>query len=154
MLRIRGKLDEAEAAYRQAAELGHEPQPGLLLAWLGARSDRSGDSGGTPIAGRGARPGARSWLLPAAVQVMVVAQLSEEARQYADELSGIAAAFGNSALQAAAAYAAATVELASGEMGEALRQARDSLSTLERHRIAVRDREDSGFGRACPTRAR
>ena len=34
MLRIRGKLDEAEAAYRQAAELGHEPQPGLALSWL------------------------------------------------------------------------------------------------------------------------
>ena len=34
VLRIRGKLDEAEAAYRQAAELGHEPQPGLALAWL------------------------------------------------------------------------------------------------------------------------
>jgi DNA-binding NarL/FixJ family response regulator len=57
---------------------------------------------------------------------MVAAQLLEEARQYSDELSTIASAFGSSALQAAAAYAGATVELASGEMGEALRQARDS----------------------------
>jgi tetratricopeptide (TPR) repeat protein len=34
VLRIRGRLDEAEASYRQAAELGHEPQPGLALSWL------------------------------------------------------------------------------------------------------------------------
>ena len=33
VLRIRGRFDEAESAYHQAAELGHEPQPGLLLAW-------------------------------------------------------------------------------------------------------------------------
>ena len=29
--RLRGETDEAEAAYRQASECGHYPQPGLAL---------------------------------------------------------------------------------------------------------------------------
>jgi DNA-binding CsgD family transcriptional regulator len=126
VLRIRGKLDEAEAAYRQAAELGHEPQPGLLLAWLARGRTAAAIPAVRRLLAEAQGPVRRSWLLPASVQAMVAAQLLEEARQYSDELSTIASAFGSSALQAAAAYAGATVELASGEMGEALRQARDS----------------------------
>ena len=126
VLRIRGKLDEAEAAYRQAAELGHEPQPGLLLAWLARGRTAAAIPAVRRLLAEAQGPVRRSWLLPASVQAMVEAQLLEEARQYSDELSAIASAFGSSALQAAAAYAGATVELASGEMGEALRQARDS----------------------------
>ncbi len=126
VLRIRGKLDEAEAAYRQAAELGHEPQPGLLLAWLARGRTAAAIPAVRRLLAEAQGPVQRSWLLPASVQAMVAAQLSVEARQYSDELAGIASAFGSSALQAAAAYAGATVELASGEMGEALRQARDS----------------------------
>jgi DNA-binding NarL/FixJ family response regulator len=126
VLRIRGKLDEAEAAYRQAAELGHEPQPGLLLAWLARGRTAAAIPAVRRLLAEAQGPVQRSWLLPASVQAMVAAQLLEEARQYSDELSAVASAFGSSALQAAAAYAGATVELASGEMGEALRQARDS----------------------------
>ena len=126
VLRIRGKLDEAEAAYRQAAELGHEPQPGLLLAWLARGRTAAAIPAVRRLLAEAQGPVQRSWLLPAAVQAMVAAQLLEEARQYSDELSGIATAFGSSALRAAAAYAGASVELASGEMEEALRQARDS----------------------------
>jgi DNA-binding CsgD family transcriptional regulator len=126
VLRIRGKLDDAEAAYRQAAELGHEPQPGLLLAWL----DRGRIEAAVLAIRRllAERPGPvqRSWLLPAAVQVMVAAAVADEARTHSDELSGIASAFGNSALRAMAAYAAATVDLISGEIREALGQARES----------------------------
>jgi DNA-binding NarL/FixJ family response regulator len=126
VLRIRGKLDEAEAAYRQAAALGHEPQPGLLLTWLARGRTAAAIPAVRRLLAEAQGAVQRSWLLPAAVQVMVAAQLPDEARHYSDEFSGIASAFGNSALQAAAAYAAAAVELASGEMEEALRQARDS----------------------------
>ena len=126
VLRIRGKLDEAEAAYRQAAELGHEPQPGLLLTWLARGRTAAAISAVRRLLAEARGPVQRSWLLPAAVQAMVAAQLPEEARQYSEELSGIASAFGNSALHATAAYAAGTVALASGEMEEALRQARES----------------------------
>ena len=126
VLRIRGKLDEAEAAYRQAAELGHEPQPGLLLVWLARGRTAAAVSAVRRLLAEAQGPVQRSWLLPAAVQAMAAAELLEEARQYSEELSGIAAAFRNSALLATAAYAAGTVALASGEMEEALRQARES----------------------------
>ena len=55
-----------------------------------------------------------------------MAQRLDEARGHADELSQIAAAFGNSALRAMAAYATAAVELAAGETEKALGHGRES----------------------------
>ena len=126
VLRIRGNLDEAEAAYRQAAELGHEPQPGLALAWLARGRTTAAISAVRRLLAEAQDPVHRSWMLPAAVEVLVSARLLDEARQNSDELTGIASAFGNSALRAMAAYAAANVELASGEPEDSLSHARGS----------------------------
>ena len=126
VLRIRGKLDEAEAAYRQAAELGHEPQPGLALAWLARGRTTAAISAVRRLLAEAHGPVHRSWMLPAAVEVLVSGRLLDEARQNSDELTGIASAFGNSALRAMAAYAAANVELASGELEDSLSHARGS----------------------------
>jgi ATP/maltotriose-dependent transcriptional regulator MalT len=126
VLRIRGKLDEAEAAYRQAAELGHEPQPGLALAWLARGRTTAAISAVRRLLAEARDPVHRSWMLPAAVEVLVSARLLDEARQNSDELTGIASAFGNSALRAMAAYAAANVELVSGELENSLSRARES----------------------------
>jgi DNA-binding CsgD family transcriptional regulator len=126
VLRIRGKLDEAEASYRQAAELGHEPQPGLALAWLARGRTTAAISAVRRLLAEAHDPVRRSWMLPAGVEVLVSAQLLDEARQNSDELTGIASAFGSSALRAMATYAAATVHLASGETDEALSKARES----------------------------
>jgi ATP/maltotriose-dependent transcriptional regulator MalT len=126
VLRIRGKLDEAEAAYRQAAELGHEPQPGLALAWLARGRTTAAISAVRRLLAEAQGPVHRSWMLPAAVEVLVSGRLLDEARQNSDELTGIASAFGNSALRAMAAYAAANVELVSGELENSLSRARES----------------------------
>jgi DNA-binding CsgD family transcriptional regulator len=126
VLRIRGKLDEAEVAYRQAAELGHEPQPGLALSWLARGRTTAAITAIHRLLAEAHDPVHRSWMLPAAVEVLVSARLLDEARQHADELTGIASAFGHSALRAMAAYAAANVELASGELEDALSHARES----------------------------
>jgi DNA-binding CsgD family transcriptional regulator len=126
VLRIRGELDEAEAAYRRAAELGHEPQPGLALAWLARGRTTAAISAVRRLLAEAHDPVHRSWMLPAAVEVLISARLVDEARQNSDELAGIASAFGNSAVRAMAAYAAANVELASGELEDALSHARES----------------------------
>jgi DNA-binding CsgD family transcriptional regulator len=126
VLRIRGKLDEAEAAYRQAAELGHEPQPGLALAWLARGRTTAAITAIHRLLAEAHDPVHRSWMLPAAVEVLISARHLDEARQHSDELTGIASAFGNSALRAMAAYAATNVELASGELEDALSHARES----------------------------
>ena len=124
--RIRGRLDEAEADYQKAAELGHEPQPGLALLWLARGRTAAAISAINRLLAEVQGPVHRSWMLPAAVEVLVSAGLVEQARQHSDELAGIASSFGNSALRAMATHAAATVHLASGETEAALSNARES----------------------------
>jgi DNA-binding CsgD family transcriptional regulator len=126
VLRIQGKLDEAEACYQQASELGHEPQPGLALAWLARGRTAAAVSAMRRLIAEAQGPVGRSWMLPAGVELMVAAGLHNEARRYAEELSEIAASFGTPAVKALAAYGAANVGLACGEVEDALRQARES----------------------------
>jgi DNA-binding CsgD family transcriptional regulator len=126
VLRIRGKLDEAEEAYRQAAEFGFEPQPGLALSWLARGRTTAAVTAIHRLLAEAGGPVQRSRLLPAAVEILVAAQLLDEARRRSDELSEIASAFGISALWAMTAYAYAAVELASGETEDALGHGRES----------------------------
>jgi DNA-binding CsgD family transcriptional regulator len=126
VLRIRGKLDEAEEAYRQAAEFGFEPQPGLALSWLARGRTAAAVTAIHRLLAEAGGPVQRSRLLPAAVEILVAAQLLDEARRRSDELSEIASAFGISALWAMTAYAYAAVELASGETEDALGHGRES----------------------------
>jgi ATP/maltotriose-dependent transcriptional regulator MalT len=126
VLRIQGRLDEAEASYRQAAELGHEPQPGLALSWLARGRTAAAVSAMRRVLAEAVGPVRRSWMLPAGVEIMVAAELLEDARHSAEELSEIALAFGNPAVRGMAAYAAANVALASGKVEDALGRARES----------------------------
>ena len=126
VLRIQGKLDEAETCYRQAAELGYEPQPGLALSWLARGRTPAAVSAMRRLLAETQGPVARSRMLPAAVQVMVAADLLDEARKHTRELTEIASVFGNPAVRAMAAYATGNVELASGHIAEALGQAREA----------------------------
>ena len=126
VLRIQGKLDEAEDCYRQSAELGYEPQPGLALCWLARGRTPAAVSAMRRLLAEIQGPVGRSRMLPGGVHVMVAAALIDEAREHADELAEIASLFGNPAIRAMAAYARATVELASGQVVEALSQARES----------------------------
>jgi DNA-binding CsgD family transcriptional regulator/tetratricopeptide (TPR) repeat protein len=124
--RIRGKLDEAEGAYHQAAELGHEPQPGLALLWLARGRTAAAISAINRLLAEAQGPVHRSWMLPAAVEILVSAGRVDQARQHSDELAGIASSFGNAAVRAMARYAAATVHLASGQTEDALSNAREA----------------------------
>jgi DNA-binding NarL/FixJ family response regulator len=126
VLRIQGKLDEAEATYRQAAEIGYEPQPGLALLWLARGRTAPAVSAMRRVLAEAQTPVQRSLMLPAGVEVMLAAGRVEDARRYADEFFEVASGFGNPAVQAMAAYAAAGVALTSGNADEALAQARES----------------------------
>jgi ATP/maltotriose-dependent transcriptional regulator MalT len=126
VLRIQGKLDEAEATYRQAAEIGFEPQPGLALLWLARGRTAAAVSAIRRVLAEAQGPVQRSSMLPAGVEVMLAAGLVEDARRYADEFLEVASGFGNPAVQAMAGYAAASVALSSGNVDEALGQARES----------------------------
>jgi DNA-binding CsgD family transcriptional regulator len=127
VLRIKGELEAAEATHRQASDLGHDPQPGLALCWLARGRTAAAVSAIRRVLAEVPDPVHRCKLLPAAVEVLLAAGHLDESKPIADELAGIAAAFGGAALAAMAAYAAATVHLAAGEAADALRVARESL---------------------------
>jgi DNA-binding NarL/FixJ family response regulator len=124
LLRIRGRLDDAEAAYRHSAELGFEPQPGLALCWLARGRSAAALSAIRRLLAEAHGPVQRCRLLPAAVEVLLAAGDHDEARRCAQELTEIGSAFGVAAIQAAAAYGTATVRFGAGELSEALDAAR------------------------------
>jgi DNA-binding CsgD family transcriptional regulator len=132
VLRLRGDLEAAEAAYEQASTFGYEPQPGLALLWL-AR-------GRTPAAVAAVRrmltevpdPVHRSRLLPAAVQILLAAGHDDEAARLADELRAIAAPFGCAPVLARGDHARAGVALANNDPAAALPLLRRERAVWER----------------------
>ena len=118
--RLRGDFPAAERAYRSASELGRESQPGLALLRLA-----QGRTADAVSAVRGALSATndrlqRARLLPAAVEVALVAGDIDDARRACAELEAIAADFGTEVLGAMAAQARGAVELADGHPDAAL----------------------------------
>ena len=148
--RLRGELDEAEVAYREAHGWGHSPQPGLARLRL-----VQGQIDVAQAAIRGAvseaqTEVARSKLLPAQVEIMIAADQVDAARAAASELAGIAARFDSLFLRALAGHATGSVLLAAGKPDaalESLREAMRSWLELEAPYEAARTRVL--LGRAC-----
>jgi ATP/maltotriose-dependent transcriptional regulator MalT len=118
--RLRGELDAAAEAYREASRDGHDPVPGFALLRLA-----EGDVDGAVRAARrmleehGPGP-ARCGLLAAAVEVRLAAGDAAGAAELADELASLATAMGNALPAASAAYARGTGLLASGDVPSAI----------------------------------
>jgi ATP/maltotriose-dependent transcriptional regulator MalT len=122
--RLQGDFDAAEAAYRDASALGREPQPGLALLRL-AQGD--GESAAVMIRralGETVVPLQRAAMLPVLVEVMLAVGDLEEARRAADELDEIAGSGRRAMLEAMAAGARGSVELAEDRAEAALKALR------------------------------
>lgn len=118
--RVRGELDAAADAYRQASRLGSEPQPGLGLLHL-AQGDRAAAVASirrTLV--ETSEPLDRGRLLPACVEIMLAAGDMEPARVACTELEEIAEAHPRAVLEALAATARGAVALAEGDEPAAL----------------------------------
>jgi DNA-binding CsgD family transcriptional regulator len=120
VLRILGDLDGAEESYERSAQHGYEPQPGLALLWLARGRTQAAVSAARRLLAEFADPVHRSRLFPAAVEILLAAGESADARAAAEELGTIADAFQCAGLQAMAAYAAGRVELEGGDASGAL----------------------------------
>ena len=124
LLRLSGRLDEAEKAYSSSSRSGWEPQPGLALLRLAqGRPDAAAAAirralGETTIWSR------RAVLLPAQVEIALALGELEEARAASRELDELANRYGGAMLQALAATALGAVHLAAEEPREALAAAR------------------------------
>ena len=118
--RLRGAFDKAEEAYRQAGQLGHEPQPGLaLLRLVQGRVDDARATVRRVLSETHDRLG-RAKILPAYVDIALTTGDAAAARPAAEELSGIATELDAPLLHAVAARADGHTLLAEGDAHAAL----------------------------------
>lgn len=118
--RLRGELDEAEQAYRQAGQFGREPQPGLALLRLA--QGRVADAHATirRVMGEAQDRATRAKMLPAYIEIALATTDVPAARTAANDLSEIAADPSTSLLRAVAAGANGHVLLVEGDPKAAL----------------------------------
>jgi ATP/maltotriose-dependent transcriptional regulator MalT len=130
--RLRGEVAAAEDAYRRASECGFDPQPGLALlsASLG-RADAAAKAIEVAL-GTTAERLSRSKLLPAAVEIMLAAGDVDAARRACEELEDIARSMDSRELDAIAACARASLELAQGDAQVALVSSRRAARVWQR----------------------
>ena len=120
ILRLQGRLAEAEEAYRSASANGREPQPGLALLRLAQGNEDAAAAAMRRALGESTEPTARAALLPAFVEIMLAAGDLDEAERASAELDAIAAGYEEGALPASAAHARGAVALARGDAQAAL----------------------------------
>ena len=147
--RLRGEFTEAEEAYREASQLGYDPQPGLALLRVAQGQTESASAAIRRVL-HTTRESKRARLLPSFVDIMLAAGEIAEAREGARELGDLAKSLDADALAAAAAQAEGSVELAEGKPNAAvgpLRRAFELWTNLDVPYEAARVREL--IARAC-----
>ena len=118
--RLRGSFASAEDAYREAAEHGHEPQPGLALLRL-AQGRTEVATGAIRRAEQEAEdPLTRATLLGPYVEIVLAAGDVNAAQSAADELAAITTELRQPYLDATAAHATGMLHLATGNASTAL----------------------------------
>jgi DNA-binding CsgD family transcriptional regulator/tetratricopeptide (TPR) repeat protein len=148
--RLRGEVAKAEEAYREASQLGFEPQPGWALLRLAQGNADAAAVAMRRVMGETTDRLRRAGLLSAHVEILISVGDVDEARRACAELGELAGEYESALLQAMAAEARGTVELAAGDPAAA-------LSSLRHATQAWRDLEAPHeeactrvlIGRAC-----
>jgi DNA-binding CsgD family transcriptional regulator/tetratricopeptide (TPR) repeat protein len=148
--RLRGEFGQAEEAYRQASQLGLEPQPGWALLRLAQGNSAAAAAAIRRALGETTDRLSRGGLLPAAVEIMLATGEVDDARSACRELEAIAADYESEMLEALYGQSRGAVELAAGDARAALvtlRQAFQAWQELEAPYEAARVRVL--IGQAC-----
>jgi DNA-binding NarL/FixJ family response regulator len=125
--RLRGQLEAAEDAYREASRCGFEPQPGLALLRLAQGEADAAAAAIRRAIGETTQPLKRVALLPAYVEITLAAGELERAHAACRELEEIAARQRSDVLAAIAAQARGAISLSEGQAAEALATLRQAL---------------------------
>ena len=125
--RLRGELEQAEQAYRQASEFGRKPQPGLALLRLEQGDVDAAVASIRRCLEESADRIVRARMLGAFIQIMLAGNDVASARTAADELLTIADVLGAPYLHGAAAHWRGAVCLAEGDAEAALGMLREAL---------------------------
>jgi DNA-binding CsgD family transcriptional regulator/tetratricopeptide (TPR) repeat protein len=148
--RLRGQFGPGEGAYREASELGLEPQPGWALLRLAQGKADAAAAAIRRVMGETSEPLKRAGLLPSYIEIMLVAGDIDEARGACRELGEIAEQYESALLQTMVAQARGAVELATGDAAAALvnlRRGCEAWQELEAPYETARTRVL--IGRAC-----
>lgn len=127
LYRLRGAIEQAEAAYEEARRRGRQPQPGLALLRLAEGQVHTSEAAIRRALAEANDPISRSWLLPAAVQVLVAAGELDAAVEACGELEVTAAHLRSRMLDAVAAHSRGLILFAAGDLGDALPLLRQAL---------------------------
>ena len=89
--RLRGHFGAAEAAFREASRLGHEPQPGLALLRLAQGEPGAAASTIRRVVAETHEAGGRAEILPAYIEIMLAVDGIQAARAACREFDSLAA---------------------------------------------------------------
>jgi hypothetical protein len=125
--RLRGEVNSAEEAYREASRRGFEPQPGLaLLRMAEGRIDAAAVAIRRAVSAATDQLG-RARLLPACIEIMSAVGDVEGASIACRELEEVGRSFDTGVLGAMAAHARGSAELARGDAAAALSSLRHAF---------------------------
>jgi DNA-binding NarL/FixJ family response regulator len=131
--RLRGRLADAEDAYRRAHGLGRDPQPGLALLRLAqGRADAAATSIQTALTGEERNRLVRARLCAALVEIALAIREIGVAWQAGDELMEIAGVYGSSGFEATALQARGAILFAEGQTAAALQTLRAACHCWQR----------------------
>jgi class 3 adenylate cyclase len=123
-----GDLSGAEEAFRNAHELGRDPQPGLALLRLAqGRVPAALSSIKHAVAGQTRDRLLRARMLPALVEAAIAGQDLPTASAAVEDLAAVARDYGSPALEAMARSSAGTVHAARGEPAKAVEALREAV---------------------------
>jgi class 3 adenylate cyclase len=128
-IRLRtGNLAGAEELFRQAHEMGREPQPGLaLIRFAQGQTESAAAMIRRALAEHDTDRMARARLLPAQAEIALARADLETARSAVEEMEAIAATYGTTVLRATALCLRGMLQQAEGEPESALRNLRQGL---------------------------
>jgi DNA-binding CsgD family transcriptional regulator len=130
--RLRGEFTEAEECYRQATQMGREPQPGLAQLRLAQGQIDAAAAAIRRALAETADRSTRCRLLAPYVDIMLAADDTAAARVAAAELSEVAADLDAPVLRAMAAHATGATLLAGGNARAALAALRQAWTVWQR----------------------
>jgi DNA-binding CsgD family transcriptional regulator/tetratricopeptide (TPR) repeat protein len=123
--RLQGRIEQAEAAYRESGRRGYEPQPGLALLRLVQGKTAAAASAIRRVLSETSDPMRRARLLAAAIEIHLAVASSDDAGAACGELEQLARGRRSAFLDALAAHSRGALELARGN-------ARTALAALRR----------------------
>jgi ATP/maltotriose-dependent transcriptional regulator MalT len=124
--RLCGEFSRADDAYRQAAQSGRRPQPGLALLRLARGEAEEAAAALRAVLDDTTERRIRARMLPALVEAELARGEADAARAAATELAEIATVFDAPVLWALCAHANGAVQLAQGDARGALAALRDA----------------------------